>query len=72
MVRKNATITEAIQVTMDLEKAGEREVKGLIEALVQYDLDRGEILTWDHSEEMEIEGKRIIVKPVWEWLLEND
>ncbi len=72
VVRKNAMITEAIQVTMDLEKAREREVKGLIEALVQYDLDRGDILTWDQSEEMEIEGQKNIVKPVWEWLFEND
>ncbi len=72
VVRKKAMITEAIQVTMDLEKAGEREVKGLIEALVQYDLDQGLILTWDRNEEMEIEGKTVIVKPVWEWLFEND
>ncbi len=72
IVRKNATITEAMQVTMDLEKAGPREVKGLVEALGLYDLDQGLILTRDEEGEMEIEGKEVLIKPVWQWLLQND
>ena len=65
-------ISEAIQVTTDLEGNKEREFEGLMEALELYDLDQGLILTQDQEGSMEMEGKDILVKPVWQWLLEND
>lgn len=38
-----------------------------MEALRSYELDKGLILTYDEEGKMEIE-----VKPVWQWLIEND
>jgi predicted AAA+ superfamily ATPase len=72
IIRKDGIIIEAIQVTMDLNKTEKREIKGLMEALRSYRLDNGLILTYDENRKIEIEGKRIMVMPVWKWLLEND
>ncbi|HHD16418.1 MAG TPA: ATP-binding protein [Euryarchaeota archaeon] len=72
ILRKSGVISEAIQVTTDLEGNKEREFEGLMEALELYDLDQGLILTQDQEGSMEMEGKDILVKPVWQWLLEND
>jgi len=52
----------------------EREILGLMEAMEEYGLPEGLILTMDDDETLEIEGKdgkkRIIVKSVWRWMLE--
>jgi predicted AAA+ superfamily ATPase len=71
LVRKDGHITEAIQVTRDLTRSKSREIEGLMEALEAHSLDQGLILTYDEEGEMEIEGKRIVIKPVWRWLLES-
>ncbi|MBN1539562.1 MAG: ATP-binding protein [Candidatus Thermoplasmatota archaeon] len=57
VVRRNGTITDAIQVTVDLENAGQRDIQSLMEALYRYDLDMGLILTWDQDGEMMIENE---------------
>lgn len=72
IIRKDGIITGAIQVTMDLKKTEKREIKGLMEALGSYRLDSGLILTYDEERKIEIGGKKIMVLPVWKWLLEND
>jgi uncharacterized protein len=56
---------------MDLKRAGSREIEGLIEALQLNDLDKGLILTYDEEGEIEVEGRRIMIKPVWQWILEG-
>ena len=63
-------VAQAIQVTYDLTKENKsREINGLIEALKKFKLNKGLILTYDQEEELTIEKKRIIIKPVWKWLL---
>ncbi len=47
----------------------EREVNGLIEAAKQLGIDHGTILTIDQDEEFEMDGIKLIVTPVWVWLL---
>lgn len=72
IVRKNK-VSEAIQVAQKLdETTEEREVKGLIEALKEHKLNEGLILTEEQEEERVVEGKKIVIKPVWRWLVEND
>lgn len=71
LLRKDGRITGAIQVTRNLERSKSREIEGLLEALNAHGLDEGLVLTNDEDGEMEVEGKRIIIKPVWQWLLEN-
>ena len=52
----------------------EREILGLMEAMEEYGLEEGLILTLDDEEVLKIEGKdgmkKIVVKPVWKWMLE--
>jgi len=71
VIRKGNSIVEAIQVTQNLQNNKEREINGLIEALDTYKLKEGVILTADHEEEIIEKNKKIIVKPIWKWLLES-
>lgn len=65
-------LIEAYQITQKLEDSNkERELGGLIEAMNRFDLKFGKILTEEQTEEILIDDKRIIVEPVWKWLLEN-
>ena len=64
-------ISQAIQVTWLLNEINkEMEFEGLYDAMDQYGLNEGLILTYSQEEEKEYKGKKIIIKPVWKWLLE--
>lgn len=72
LVKEKEKITQAYQVCYDLnEDNKEREIKGLLEAMSEFKLKRGLILTYNQDDEFLIEEKKIIVKPVWKWLLES-
>ena len=71
IVMENGHITDAIQVTASLNGNSKREYDGLLEALDKYGLDEGLILTDDDDFEEMIGDKRIIVMPIWKWLLET-
>lgn len=73
-VIKEATgdINEAIQVCFELTRENrEREFEGLREAMDKFKLKEGLILTYDQEEEISEGKKKIIVKPVWKWLLDK-
>jgi len=62
----------AYQVCYKLEEENkEREINGLLDALNYLNLKSGFILTFNQDDEFNIKGKKIIVKPVWRWLLNN-
>lgn len=68
---KQKNVHSIIQVTWELnEKNKEREIKGLVSAMDTFKQKTGLILTYDQEDEMAIENKKIVVKPVWKWLLE--
>ena len=68
-----ADIKEAIQVCYELTKNNrEREIEGLTEAMNKFKLKEGLILTYDQDEEIILKEKRIIIKPVWKWLIEEE
>lgn len=71
ILKEGLKITKAIQVCLILDNAvtKKREIDGLIEALKEYKLKEGLILTLDKDEELIAEDKKIIIKPVWKWLL---
>ncbi|OGC16157.1 hypothetical protein A3J90_01335 [candidate division WOR-1 bacterium RIFOXYC2_FULL_37_10] len=50
-------------------KIKEREIEGLMEALEAYDLKEGLILTEDTIDNIVVNNKKIVVLPVWFWLL---
>lgn len=74
VIKEGLRIARAIQVclVMDNPITKKREVDGLIESLKEYQLKEGLILTLDKEEEFVSGDKKIIVKPVWKWLLEKD
>lgn len=62
---------EAIQVCYELnEDNREREVKGLLEAMKEIKATKSIILTLE--QEINHQNKEIIIKPAWQWLLENE
>lgn len=63
-------ITQAIQVIETLNKrTKEREIVGLLEAMEQYHLPNGLVITFDREEEFKTEKHLIKVLPIWKWLL---
>jgi len=72
IIRQGTKIISAIQVTCSLDENKDREIGGLLEALKCYNLKEGLILTLDDEGEIKKEGKKIIIKPVWKWMLENE
>ncbi|MBU0929955.1 MAG: ATP-binding protein [Nanoarchaeota archaeon] len=73
VIKEGLKITKAIQVclTIDSPTTRQREVDGLLEALKEYKLKEGLILSLDKEDEIVFRDKKIIIKPVWKWLLEE-
>ena len=49
----------------------DREISGLAEAMEKFKLKEGLLLTNSQEEVIQLGGRKIIVKPVWKWLLEK-
>jgi len=72
VVKEGTKITKAIQVCYSLDEDNkQREIKGLMEALSKFNLKEGMILTYNQDDKIETEGKKIIIKPLWKWLMEK-
>lgn len=72
LLRKKAKISHAVQVCYELnEENKSRELNGLIEAMLKFKLKEGIILTYNQEEEIKMKGTKIVVKPVWKWLVEE-
>jgi uncharacterized protein len=71
LVKEGEKIIEAIQVsrTLEDEQTKNRELNGLLEAMEAFGLRQGLILTEDEEDTLMINNHRIIVQPVWKWLL---
>jgi len=71
IIKEKLKIIEAIQVCFNLnEKNEKREFKGLLESMKKFNLKKGLILTYNQEDKLKKENKKIIIKPVWKWLLE--
>ncbi len=71
LVEEKGKITSAIQVCYELnEDNKDREFAGLTEALTKFNLANGLVLTYNQEDEFKVGGKKILVKPVWKWMLE--
>ena len=71
IIKKGAKITHAIQACHTLSESNkEREISGLLEAMSEFKLKEGLILTQEQEEGLRIKGKKIKVMPAWKWLLE--
>lgn len=70
VVKEGTKITKAIQVCYELNDDNKaREINGLAEAMDKFNLKEGLILTFNQDDETRAGPKRVIVRPVWKWLL---
>jgi predicted AAA+ superfamily ATPase len=71
LVRENNRVTIAIQVTtaMNEPKTRTREIAGIMEAMTEFGLSEGFILTLEDEETIRENGFTIQVQPVWVWCL---
>jgi len=60
-----------VSYAIEDEKTLQREVKALLEGMVYFKLDSSYLVTANRDETIEIEGKKIVVVPMWKWLLEG-
>ncbi len=65
--------THCIQVSYDISdaKTREREIKGLLAAIKHFNLSEGYIITAEQEEEIEIENKKVFIKPAYKLLIDN-
>ncbi|PIN88523.1 AAA family ATPase [Candidatus Pacearchaeota archaeon CG10_big_fil_rev_8_21_14_0_10_35_13] len=71
VIKEKDKVTHAIQVCYEFNEENEdREIAGLIEAMKEFKLKTGIILTYNQDDEIELKGKKITIRPVWKWLLE--
>ena len=70
IIQEKEKVVQAIQVTENLNSENEkREVWGVLEAMKKFKLKEGLIITLDEERNIEVEGKKIHVLPIWKWLL---
>ena len=68
---KNKEVKQAIQVCYELnEDNRKREIAGLTEAMKKFRLKEGLIITYNQEDEIKIDNSKIIVKPLWKWLMD--
>ncbi|MFA5994988.1 MAG: ATP-binding protein [Patescibacteria group bacterium] len=72
LVYEQPTSSALIQVAWTLRdpKTRQRELTALLEAMNELHLTQGLVLTYEEEEQIELNGKIIQVKPVYQWLLE--
>ncbi|MFH8110219.1 MAG: hypothetical protein QXE42_02140, partial [Candidatus Aenigmatarchaeota archaeon] len=71
VLKEGLKIKQLIQVTYasakdEIEK---REIKALLKASKELKCKNLLVITWDYEDEIEIENKKIVFKPLWKWLL---
>jgi len=70
LIKQGLKITEAVQVCYELTKENKkRELAGLLEAMDEHKLKKGLLLTYDKEEELIFKNKKIVIMPVWKYLL---
>jgi predicted AAA+ superfamily ATPase len=73
IIKEGLKIKDAIQVTFSMSDPStrERELKGLIDAMKTYSLERGTVITYEEEKVIERDGYRIDIVPAWKWFLKN-
>ncbi|MFH1093702.1 MAG: ATP-binding protein [Candidatus Omnitrophota bacterium] len=71
LIKSGKNDLKLIQVAdnLDNEKVRQRELNALIKAMDELKLKNALILTQDTEEEIALEGKIVMVKPIYKWLL---
>ncbi|MDG6229255.1 MAG: ATP-binding protein [Candidatus Thermoplasmatota archaeon] len=73
VIKKDNKIVNAIQVCYMLnEENKKREIQGLCEAMDTFQLKTGLLLTNEQEEEILIDNKKIMIIPVWKWMITDN
>ncbi|OGF21868.1 hypothetical protein A2Y83_00900 [Candidatus Falkowbacteria bacterium RBG_13_39_14] len=74
LIRKGVKTNELIQVSYELSDKDTfaREIDGLFEGLKEFNLKEGLILTEYEETEIKKDGKKIVIKPVYKWLIDKN
>ncbi len=71
VIKERNRIASAFQVCYVLNEYNpQREMDGLTEALREFGLAEGLILTFDQEDRFMADGKKIVVMPAWKWMAE--
>ncbi|MEM1981983.1 MAG: ATP-binding protein [Candidatus Hadarchaeales archaeon] len=71
VVKEGARVRQLIQVCWEVTPDAERrEIGSLLAAMEEFGLKEGLVLTFDQEGEQAIDGRRVIYRPLWRWLLE--
>ena len=73
LIKEGKLIKSLIQVCWNIEnlETKERELKGLIKAMNEFNLNEGIIINEEFEGREKVKDKEIIYQPLWKWLLEN-
>ncbi len=71
VLREKGVVRELIQVSYSIEdkETRNREIRSLLIASRRLKCKSLKIITWDEEEEIEINGRKILVTPFWDWAL---
>lgn len=71
VIKEGLNIKQLIQVSYasSKEEIEKREIKSLIKASKQLNCRDLLIVTWDYDDELKINNRKIICKPLWSWLI---
>lgn len=72
LIREKTRVIAALQVSREVGHMTnmERETEGLLEAMAQFNLKTGTLLTRHQKDVLKSNGFTINIIPIWEWLLE--
>lgn len=73
LIQDNNTITQVIQVTQRIDHSNEkREFEGILNSFKRLQIKDGLILTENQDETRIINNKKILIRPIWKWLLDKE
>ena len=74
LIKKGKKIVQLIQVCYDFSNfmTKDREIKSLLKASEEFSCNNLLILTNSQEEELKLNGRKIVIKSVWKWLLEKN
>ena len=74
LIKENLKVKQLIQVCWEVNRpeTKNREIRSLLKAMKEFNLEEGLIITDDYKAEENIKGKKINYIPLWEWYLKED
>lgn len=71
MIKEGLEIKELVQVCWNVEDetTKKREIKSLLKAMDEFKIKEALVITENYDDIKEIDKKKIVFKPLWQWLI---